>query len=105
MTNSTDAPASITRESLAESTGPVVVEFGASTCGICTAFAPHLQQLLAGHPSVRHLKVEDGRGRPLGRSFGVTLWPTFVLLKDGQVQQQLVRPSREEMRNALQRIV
>ena len=41
---------------------------------------------------VRHLQVEDGPGRALGRSFGVTLWPTLVFLHDGQERQRLVRP-------------
>ena len=36
--------------------------------------------------------MEDGPGRALGRSFGVTLWPTLVFLRDGQEQQRLVRP-------------
>ena len=38
------------------------------------------------------MKVEDGKGEPLGRSFGVTLWPTFVFLKDGKEIARLVRP-------------
>jgi thioredoxin 1 len=33
---------------------------------------------------VRHVKVEDGSGRRLGRSFGVKLWPTLVFLRDGR---------------------
>ena len=36
------------------------------------------------HPEVRHLKVEDGPGKPLGRSFRVKLWPTLVFLRDGR---------------------
>ena len=30
--------------------------------------------------------------RPLGRSYRVKLWPTLVLLKDGQELARLVRP-------------
>jgi thioredoxin 1 len=41
---------------------------------------------------VRHLKIDDGPGRPLGRSFRVKLWPTLVFLKDGQEVERLVRP-------------
>jgi thioredoxin 1 len=36
--------------------------------------------------------VEDGSGRPLGRSFRVKLWPTLVFLRDGQDLARLVRP-------------
>lgn len=95
----------VTLETLSRLAGPVVVEFGAGWCGICRAFAPFLQQLLETHPTVRHIKIEDGKGRPLGRSFQVTLWPTLIFLLDGQVQQRLVRPGSEEVRQAIEQIV
>ena len=37
-------------------------------------------------------RVEDGRGRPLGRAYRVKLWPTLVLLRDGQEIARAVRP-------------
>jgi thioredoxin 1 len=72
--------------------GPTVIEFGAPWCGICRAAQPLLMQAFDAHPHVRHLKIEDGPGRPLGRSFRVKLWPTLVFLKDGQEVERLVRP-------------
>ena len=63
--------------------------------------APQLAALLANHPEVRHVKIEDGKGKPLGRSFGVKLWPTMVFLRDGQVVRQVARPGRDEMRDGL----
>lgn len=53
--------------------------------------------LLQRHPEVRHLDVEDGRGRPLGRSFRVKLWPTLVFLRAGRVIRQAVRPDPDEI--------
>ena len=44
-------------------------------------------------PGLKHLKVEDGRGRPLGRSFGVKLWPTLIALQDGREVARVVRPA------------
>ena len=58
-------------------------EFGASWCPHCQAIQPCLEAMLAGYPEVEHISVEDGRGKPLGRSFGVKLWPTLVFLRDG----------------------
>ena len=72
--------------------GPVLLEFGRPGCGHCRAAQPLLATSLAGHPKLQHIKVEDGRGRPLGRSFGVRLWPTLVFLHDGHEVGRLVRP-------------
>ena len=72
--------------------GATVVEFGTPWCGWCRGAQPLIAQALEGHPDIRHLKIEDGPGRPLGRSFRVKLWPTLVFLKDGQEVARVVRP-------------
>ena len=72
--------------------GAAVLEFGTPWCGYCRAAQASIAQALADHPQVRHLKVEDGSGRPLGRSFRVKLWPTLVFLRDGVEVARLVRP-------------
>ena len=51
--------------------GPTVVEFGAPWCGYCIAAQPSIESAFARHPDVRHLKIEDGRDLPLGRSFRI----------------------------------
>lgn len=85
--------------------GPTVIEFGTSWCGFCQAAQPIIAAAFAGYPHVQHLKIEDGKGRPLGRSFRVTLWPTLIFLKDGKEVARLVRPDNEgEIRQALTQI-
>jgi thioredoxin 1 len=84
--------------------GPVLLEFGASWCPHCQALAPKLASLLESHPEIRHIKVEDGPGRPLGRSFQVKIWPNLVFLRDGQVIKQLARPHEEEVTGGLEAI-
>ena len=76
--------------------GPVVLEFGNAWCGYCRAAQPLVAGAFEGHERVRHIKIADGSGRRLGRSFGVKLWPTLVFLADGREVARLVRPSREE---------
>ena len=86
------ANAELSRSDVDALPGATLLEFGATWCGVCRATAPAIQSALAGHPGVRHLKIEDGAGRPLGRSFGVKLWPTLVFLCDGRETARLVRP-------------
>lgn len=72
--------------------GPAVVEFGTAWCGHCLAAQGLVAAAFSAHAAVRHLKIEDGPGRRLGRSFGVKLWPTLVFLRDGKEVARLVRP-------------
>ena len=72
--------------------GAVVLEFGASWCPICQAARPLIDRALAEQSGVQHRWIEDGKGKPLGRSFGVKLWPTLVFLQGGREVARLVRP-------------
>ena len=82
--------------------GPTLLEFGTSWCGWCRGAQPSIAAALDAHPGVRHLKVEDGSGKPLGRSFGVKLWPTLVFLDRGLEVARLVRPrDADEIRTTL----
>ncbi|NMQ28281.1 thioredoxin [Candidatus Accumulibacter phosphatis] len=71
---------------------PAIVEFGASWCGYCRAAEPLIAQVLANHPHLAHIKIDDGPGRSLGRSFRVKLWPTLVFMHRGKEVARLVRP-------------
>ena len=85
--------------------GPTVIEFGSPTCGYCHAAQPLLTSAFTDHPRVRHIKIADGSGRPLGRSFGVKVWPTLVFLSQGKECARLVRPAdASAIRDALARI-
>jgi len=73
--------------------GLTVLDFGTNWCGYCQGAAPLIGAAFARHPDVRHLQVEDGPGRPLGRSFRVKLWPTLIFLRDGAEVARAVRPT------------
>jgi thioredoxin len=89
-----------TRAEIDAGQGPVLLEFGTAWCGHCRAIALRVAELLERYPDVKHVKVEDGPGRPLGRSFGVRLWPNFVFVRDGKVVRQLARPSHAKLEEA-----
>ena len=91
-----------TREEIDATTGAVLLEFGVDWCGHCQLAAPAIAEVLPEFPAVQHIKVEDGPGRPLGRSFRVKLWPALIALKDGKEVGRAVRPEQtEEVRRLL----
>lgn len=86
-------------------TGAVLIEFGANWCGHCQGAQPLIEAAQRAYPGLRALKIEDGSGRPLGRSFRVKLWPTLIFMKDGVELERLVRPGSEaEISAALARL-
>ena len=92
-----------TRDEVDSWSGPAVLEFGADWCGYCQGAQPAISAALAEFPAVRHVKVADGKGKPLGRSFTVKLWPTLVFLKDGKEVARAVRPNdATEVRRGLE---
>lgn len=93
------APENLSRADADALTGATVLEFGTNWCSICQGATPDIADALARHAAataLRHVRVEDGRGRPLGRSYGVKLWPTLVMLRDGQEVARVVRPQGPE---------
>lgn len=94
-----------TREAVDEMQGAVLLEFGTGWCGYCQGAASHVATALRQSSDVEHIKVEDGPGRPLGRSFRVKLWPTLIALKNGEEVARVVRPqSADEVRDVLTKI-
>ena len=86
--------------------GATVLEFGANWCGICQGATPAIAEAVASSPpGLRHLRVEDGPGRPLGRSYRVKLWPTLIFLDGGKEVARVVRPdSAQIIKDALAQI-
>ncbi|WGS53193.1 thioredoxin family protein [Paraburkholderia sp. D15] len=85
-----DAPS---RAELDALPGATVVEFGTNWCGYCQGAQASIAKAFEAHAGIRHLKIEDGAGRPLGRSFKVKLWPTLIFLRDGVELARVVRPT------------
>lgn len=81
------------RSAIEAEPGLVALDFGTDWCGYCRAAAPLIASAVAAHPGVRHIKVEDGSGRVLGRAYRVKLWPTVVVLRDGKEVARVVRPA------------
>ena len=93
------------REQVDQLQGAAIVQFGTDWCGFCQAAEPLIETALADQPAVQRLKVEDGPGRALGRSFRVKLWPTLIFLRDGREIARVVRPrAAQEVSAALAKL-
>jgi thioredoxin 1 len=73
--------------------GITVLEFGAPWCPHCIGAQPLIEHAIAARDDVRHLKIEDGPGHPLGRSYRIKLWPSLLVLRDGEERVRAVRPT------------
>lgn len=98
-------PETVTREQVDALPGATVLQFGANWCGYCRSAQNVIEPVLAESRGLRRIIVEDGKGRPLGRSYGVRLWPTLVFLADGSEVARVVRPWKaDEVSEALSRL-
>jgi thioredoxin 1 len=75
--------------------GNVLLEFGINECPHCQRAQPLIADALKRFPNVRHLRIEDGKGRRLGRSFTVKLWPALIVMKDGHEVARVLRPTTQ----------
>ena len=82
--------------------GDAIIEFGTPWCGHCQAALPAVREVLSERADLLHIKIYDGKGKPLGRAFGVRQWPTLIRLHDGREVARLVRPlAADEVRQLL----
>jgi len=104
MASATNYAASdLQREAADGLPGLVLLQFGTNWCGHCQNAQALIDSAMASRPNVTRHLIEDGPGRPLGRSYRIKQWPTLLLLRDGQEVGRVVRPQdAQALRDLLQ---
>ncbi len=70
---------------------PVLVDFWAEWCGPCRAIIPTLEQLADDYDGkLKVAKVNVDENRELAQKFGVRSIPFLLIIKDGQVVENMV---------------
>ena len=97
------AASDLQREAADGLPGLVLLQFGTNWCGYCQNAQALIDSAMASRPNVTRHLIEDGPGRPLGRSYRIKQWPTLLLLRDGQEVGRVVRPQdAQALRDLLQ---
>jgi len=91
MSKILDVTDSTFQKEVLEEENPVLVEFWAPWCGPCKMVAPVVEEVAQEmNDKLKVCKVNVDENTDTAGEYGVMSIPTMVLLKDGEIQDQVV---------------
>ncbi len=68
---------------------PVLLDFYADWCGPCRMVAPLIEEIANENPQVLVAKINVDNDPALAQQFGIVSIPTLIVMKGGEVVQQV----------------
>lgn len=80
----------------------VVIDFFAQWCGPCKRIAPEYEEFSKKYTNVEFLKVDYDESNELAESFDIESLPTFVLIENGNIINQVKGSDMETLSKLLE---
>ncbi|KAK3442410.1 thioredoxin H2 isoform X2 [Eucalyptus grandis] len=80
----------------------MVIDFTATWCGPCRRMEPTIDELAETFADVDFIKIDVDELMNVARQYEVQAMPTFLLMKNGKVVDEVIGAKKDELRNKIE---